>query len=268
MTISPQAEVQIEPGVQVAAPANAAAAAADATAVNAAAVSPAPEIAGLATSIEALIVSASRPLQPVRIAQALGLVAPDELPGSDANGAPGSVVDPAAIDATASVEPAVIVVKKPRRKKASGPTPPDPLELVRLAVAHLNAVYAESDRSFRIELVAGGYRLMTLPRHAGVVAALHGLGTQSKLSRPAIETLAIIAYRQPVTKGHLEAIRGVSCGEVLKTLLERRLITIAGRAEELGRPLLYATTRQFLQSFGLASLKDLPTTGELGLKQG
>ena len=79
-----------------------------------------------------------------------------------------------------------------------------------------------------------------------------------RLSKPALETLAIIAYRQPVTRAELEAIRGVACGEVVRTLMERRLVKITGRAEELGRPMLYGTTRQFLDTFGLASVKDLP----------
>jgi segregation and condensation protein B len=83
------------------------------------------------------------------------------------------------------------------------------------------------------------------------------------LSRAGLESLAIIAYRQPVTRAQLEAIRGVACGEVLRTLMDRRLITIKGRAEELGRPLLYATTKEFLDAFGLSSIKDLPSVGDL-----
>src|SRR5690606_19235294 len=91
------------------------------------------------------------------------------------------------------------------------------------------------------------------------LAALHGLKESHSLSRAAIETLSIIAYRQPVTRATLEAIRGVACGEVLRSLLEKRLIDITGRAEELGRPMLYGTSRRFLEVFGLASIKDLPT---------
>jgi len=106
---------------------------------------------------------------------------------------------------------------------------------------------------------------MTLPDHAAAIAAFHGAASQSKLSRAAVETLAIIAYRQPVTRATLEAIRGVACGEVVRTLLERKLIAIAGRAEELGRPMLYATSKQFLDAFGLASNKDLPALSDLGL---
>jgi segregation and condensation protein B len=134
------------------------------------------------------------------------------------------------------------------------------------AIEHLNAVYEETDRAFRIEAVAGGYRLMTLPKHARAVAALHQQKSQNRLSKAAVETLAIIAYRQPVTRAEVESIRGVACGEVLKTLLDHRLVTIQGRAEELGRPMLYGTTRQFLDTFGLASLKDLPPVAEFGAR--
>lgn len=139
----------------------------------------------------------------------------------------------------------------------------DEIAKIDTAVAELNNAYAQTGRSFRIESVAGGYRLMTLAQHAPVLAAFKRLKATGKLSRAAVETLAIIAYRQPVTRAELEAIRGVACGEVLKNLLDRRLVTIKGRAEELGRPLLYGTTKQFLDHFGLATIKDLPAPAEL-----
>lgn len=129
---------------------------------------------------------------------------------------------------------------------------------VRGAIEALNKAYDESGRSFRIEPVAGGFRVMARGEFGDVLAALHGMKEQQTLSRAAVETLAIIAYRQPITRADLEAIRGVACGEVLRSLLEKRLIDIVGRAEELGRPMLYGTTRRFLETFGLASIKDLP----------
>ena len=134
---------------------------------------------------------------------------------------------------------------------------------VHAAVEELNGSYASTGRSFRVERVAGGYRLMTLPEHAGVVAALRGGANDGKLTRSAGETLAIVAYRQPVTRAEVEAIRGVSSGEMLRSLLEKRLVDIAGRAEEPGRPILYGTTKFFLESFGLASLRDLPRPEEI-----
>lgn len=131
------------------------------------------------------------------------------------------------------------------------------------AVMALNESYAETGRAFRVERVAGGYRLMTLPERADVVAALRGSANDGKLSRSAVETLAIVAYRQPVTRAEVEAIRGVASGEMLRSLLEKRLVDIAGRAEEPGRPILYGTTKFFLESFGLASLRDLPRPEEI-----
>ena len=99
---------------------------------------------------------------------------------------------------------------------------------------------------------------MVAPEFGSVVAAFDRNRQSTKLSRASIETLSIIAYRQPITRAQIEAIRGVACGEVLRSLLDRKLIVIKGRAEEIGRPMLYGTTAQFLELFGLASLRDLP----------
>lgn len=134
---------------------------------------------------------------------------------------------------------------------------------VREAVDELNAAYAAGSMAFRIEQVAGGRQVLTLPAFAAVVATLKGEKQQTRLTQPAIETLAIVAYRQPIQRAEIESIRGVACGEVLRGLLERRLVRIVGRAEELGRPMLYGTTTEFLKVFGLASLSDLPQAKEL-----
>lgn len=165
---------------------------------------------------------------------------------------------------------AVGLLRKPTAnadQSADEPAPAtrDEERVIEEAVALLNGVYTSTRRSFRIEPVAGGYRIMTVPDLAPAVAAFHRARQSTKLTRAAVETLAIIAYKQPITRAELEAIRGVACGEVLRTLVDRRMVTIKGRAEELGRPLLYGTTKQFLDAFGLASLKDLPTLAELKL---
>ncbi len=131
------------------------------------------------------------------------------------------------------------------------------------AIEHLNTIYADSGRTFRIEKVAGGYRLMTLPEFADTVRKQRQSSQSTKLSQAALETLAIVAYRQSLTRAEVERIRGVACGEVLRSLLERHLIKITGRADEVGRPMLYGTTRHFLEIFGLATLKDLPDSKEL-----
>lgn len=134
------------------------------------------------------------------------------------------------------------------------------------AVAQLNTDYEQTGRSFRIEQLAGGWQIMTLPKYAAVAAALNRTKAQTRLSPAAMETLAIIAYKQPVLKAAIEAIRGVASGEVIRSLMERKLVKIVGRAEELGRPMLYGTTKSFLELFGLGSLKDLPKAEELKAK--
>ncbi|MDH3583498.1 MAG: SMC-Scp complex subunit ScpB [Phycisphaerae bacterium] len=134
---------------------------------------------------------------------------------------------------------------------------------VRDAVQRLNDFYDEQERSFRIEQVAGGYQILTLPQFQPTVARLHRTRQDHKLSPAALETLAIIAYKQPILRAQIEAIRGVASGEMIRSLMDKHLVKIVGRAEELGRPMLYGTTRNFLEVFGLANLKDLPKAEEL-----
>lgn len=125
-------------------------------------------------------------------------------------------------------------------------------------IASLNEIYESTNRVFRVVRVASGWQMMTIPEAAPVLARLLDQRKQSNLTPAAMETLSIIAYRQPVLRAEIEAIRGVACGEVLRGLLDRRLVRIAGRAEEVGRPMLYGTTKEFLQLFGLAGIDDLP----------
>jgi segregation and condensation protein B len=134
----------------------------------------------------------------------------------------------------------------------------DATKQIKLIIDSLNESYNVNARAFRIERIAGGYRVMTREELAPLVSRLHAERQQQKLSQAALETLSILAYRQPVMRAEIEVIRGVACGEVLRGLMERRLVKIVGRAEELGRPMLYGTTKEFLSIFGLANLKDLP----------
>jgi segregation and condensation protein B len=136
---------------------------------------------------------------------------------------------------------------------------------LRRAIKELNEQYITSDRSFRVEQVAGGYQLLTLPEFGDILKTLHQREVDAKLSKAALETMAIIAYKQPILRADVEAIRGVACGEAIRGLMEKRLVKIAGRAEVPGRPILYGTTKRFLELFGLNSLKDLPQSDE-GLK--
>ena len=133
------------------------------------------------------------------------------------------------------------------------------------AIKELNQQYEQTGRCFRVEQVAGGYQLLTLPEYGDWLARLLKRESDSKLTRAAIETLSIIAYKQPILRAEIEAIRGVACGETVRSLMEKHLVRIAGRAEEPGRPILYGTTKRFLEVFGLNSLKDLPGSEELQL---
>lgn len=131
----------------------------------------------------------------------------------------------------------------------------------RTLVRRLNELYDRYGRAFRIEEVAGGFQLLTRPRYGAWLRRLTHIPQTSRLTAPALETLSVIAYRQPVGRAEIEAIRGVSCGEILRQLMERDLVKISGRGEDLGRPYLYTTTRRFLQMFGLPNLEKLPQAG-------
>lgn len=129
---------------------------------------------------------------------------------------------------------------------------------VRMAIKALNQQYEAGSRSFRVEQVAGGYQILTLPEFGEHLKKLHQREADAKLTKAALETLAIVAYKQPILRADVEAIRGCACGETIRSLMEKHLVKIAGRAEEPGRPILYGTTKRFLELFGLNSLRDLP----------
>ncbi|UCD18054.1 MAG: SMC-Scp complex subunit ScpB [Candidatus Zixiibacteriota bacterium] len=134
---------------------------------------------------------------------------------------------------------------------------------IELAVTELNEKYRASDSSFRIRKIAGGFQCYITESYAPFVEELHARRRNTRLSRAALEALAIIAYRQPVTKTDVEMIRGVASDSVIHTLLERKLVTLAGRASTIGRPLLYKTTDEFLKYFNLNSHDDLPRMEEI-----
>ena len=128
----------------------------------------------------------------------------------------------------------------------------------RRLVDRLNLAYDNSGSAFRIERVASGYRLLTRAMFAFWLGKIHHRQAELKLSPPALETLAIVAYRQPLTRSEIESIRRVQCADMLKHLMDRNLVRIAGEDNSLGRPFLYETTRQFLELFGLTDLNGLP----------
>jgi segregation and condensation protein B len=134
---------------------------------------------------------------------------------------------------------------------------------VKKCIEMLNEQYRQSGRSFRIEEIAGGFQMMTLPDYNSWLKKLLRQRGDNKLTPAALETLAIIAYKQPVIRADVEGIRGVACGELIRSLMYKGFVKIVGKAEILGRPLLYGTTKKFLEVFGLNDLKDLPKAEEL-----
>lgn len=136
-------------------------------------------------------------------------------------------------------------------------------EDINSAIDLLNQEYEATSRAVKIVKIAGGYLFATREEYAKYIGYLSSEKTKRRLSQAALETLAIIAYKQPITKPELESIRGVNSDYILATLLDKKLITISGRAETIGRPLLYTTTEEFLKYFGLNSLSDLPKPREI-----
>jgi len=197
--------------------------------------------------VEAALMVADRPMSETKLAELLGIV--DAAPARRRR---RKSEDAAEGEAPAD-EPAA--EETPQQRKAAAQ--------VRDAIDALNSRYSAEGRTFRIESVAGGRQVMTLPAFGPVVARLKGVREQGRLTQAALETLAIIAYRQPILRADLESIRGVACGEVLRGLMERRLVKIVGRADEVGRPMLYGTTTEFLKQFGIGRLDDLPNAKEL-----
>lgn len=141
--------------------------------------------------------------------------------------------------------------------------PDSSLDAVEASLRELQERYEAESRGFCLAQAAGGWQLLTHPDLYPFVERFLEGKRRAKLSRAALETLAVIAYRQPVTRGELEDLRGVDCGGVLHTLIERDLVTIGGRSQAIGRPLLYKTTEKFLEHFGLMSLTDLPRLEEV-----
>lgn len=162
------------------------------------------------------------------------------------------------------VEAVLLIAKEPMavRKIAEMAEVSDATR-VRTLIKQLNSQYDQKGRAFHVKSLAGGYLLLTRPQFGKWIRRLQHVPTNEKLSAPALETLAVVAYRQPLLRAEIEAIRGVHSGEVLRQLMERDLVKIIGRSEELGRPFLYATTRLFLKMFGLGSLEELPAAEPL-----
>lgn len=159
----------------------------------------------------------------------------------------------------ARVEAALFLADEPltARKIATAAGLADTAE-ARRQLNRLRELYDADATAFQLEEIAGGYQLLTRPAYKPWLQRAHRTDGEVRLTPAALETLAVIAYRQPIPRAEVEAIRGVACAEILTHLIEKGLIKIVGRHESLGRPVLYGTTKRFLQAFGLGSLRDLP----------
>ena len=166
--------------------------------------------------------------------------------------------------ATGSVEALILTAAEPITASRLAQIIPDvSVSGVREIVSRLNARYIETGGSFRIREIAGGYQIAILPDFVGVIDELHARRRKVRLSRAALETLAIVAYKQPVTRSEIETIRGVAADAVVTSLLEKNLVEITGRATTPGKALQYGTGQEFLKFFGLQSLDDLPRMSEI-----
>lgn len=134
---------------------------------------------------------------------------------------------------------------------------------IKKSIEELKSEYESSDRAWRMEEVAGGFQLLTRPQYTDTISRLQKAKSDRKLSNAAMETLAIVAYKQPIRRADLEAIRGVQSGELLRALMEKDLVKVVGRDSVPGAPVLYGTTKNFLEVCGLKSLKDLPKPEEV-----
>lgn len=162
-------------------------------------------------------------------------------------------------DELARVEAALFLAREPltTRRLAKLARLPDGTR-ARALLRELRHLHDAAGSAFRVEHIAGGYQLLTRGPFGPWVRRLHDQPAVTRLSPAAVETLAIVAYRQPVTRADIESIRGVGSEEMLRQLLERDLVAVGGRADDLGRPNVYVTTRRFLAAFGLARIEDLP----------
>jgi segregation and condensation protein B len=185
-----------------------------------------------------------------------------EAPAAEQQRLDDEAVTPARL--RAAIEALLFVSKQPLTIKAlCRALGDDDVKLTAALVEELRVGYLQDGRGFRLVEIAGGYQLRTASEFAPYVLKLFNEPHEERLSQPALETLAIIAYRQPIVKAEIEAIRGVDISGVLQKLLDRGLVCVAGRKEVPGRPFLYETTRLFLEHFGLKTVEELPHISEL-----
>jgi segregation and condensation protein B len=174
-------------------------------------------------------------------------------------------LDPRARDSKlARLEAALILADEPlpARRLADVVGLADAAE-ARKMIERLREMYDLDGTAFQVEEIAGGYQLLTRSRYHSWLARLKRTGHELRLTPAALETLAVIAYKQPIMRAEVEKVRGVACAELVRQLMEKGLVKVSGRHDSLGRPQLYGTSKKFLQAFGLNTLKDLPEVESL-----
>ena len=204
----------------------------------------------LKSKLEAIIYAAEEPVTIDQIVDVLKEVAPEEL------ALPAAAAEAPAADAQPEGAPADAKAAAKSERAANRAK-------IRGVIEELVAEYDAADRGIQISAIAGGYRMATRPEHHDAVRSFaKSLKSPVRLSLQALETLAVIAYKQPVTVPEISEIRGVDSQGVIGTLLDRKLITTAGRKQVIGRPILYKTTKDFLMRFGLKDISELPSMEE------
>lgn len=180
----------------------------------------------------------------------------------DVDGTPAEPVEPwsearvvGAVEALLFASPDVLTLRAFRGLLPDGAASD---EAIQGALEVLTERYDRPDSGIVLQRVSGGWQLLSREEHYDVVQALGRTRTEEKITAAALETLAIVAYKQPITRAEIDAIRGVSSGQLLRTLMDKKMVKVVGRVELPGRPFQYGTTRQFLEHFGLGNLKDLP----------
>ena len=166
-------------------------------------------------------------------------------------------------DLVTNLEAILFAAGEPLTSKRIAEALDEPADAVNAGLEELKRRFSGPGSGVHLTSIAGGWRLLTNPDCVDALAALSGKKALDRLSPAALETLAIVAYRQPVSRAEVERIRGVAVGPILRHLMELDLVRVAGREEELGRALLYATTRSFLDRFGLGNIRDLPASLEV-----
>lgn len=235
-------------------------------------------------TLEALIFASDEPLTNKTLYKILVLEEGLNLPADEMSSSPDSTGQASAAQEQSSSQSEQAIAPEAETQADTDQTPvqittdgseelvapkkhlPDPKMLATLAeelVQEINDELVATERPYRVVRIAGGYQFATIAEYGDYVARLMKSRTKRRLSQAALEVLAIIAYKQPISKPEIEAIRGINSNEVINALVEKNLVTITGRSEAIGKPLLYGTTDDFLRTFGLHSLSDLPKLREL-----